>query len=78
MEITFGMGAFSKAATPELINGKKCSLDVDGAVHYKFKASLINPKYIVPVEISYTDQEGKNKPLQKILNIQLLMKANNK
>ena len=66
IEITSGIGAFSKAAQPIiLINGKNVSSDADGAAHYKFKASDKPGKHVVPVEINFTDQEGKNKPLQK-------------
>ena len=40
IEITSGIGAFSKAAMPTIsINKKNISLDADGAARYRFKAS---------------------------------------
>ena len=66
IEITSGIGAFSKAAQPVItINGKTVSIDEGGAAHYKFKTSDKPGKHIVPVEISFTDQEGKKQTITK-------------
>lgn len=66
LEITAGVGSFSRAAMPVIIiNGKNVSLDVDGASHYKFKASDKPGKHVVPVEINFTDQEGKKQTISK-------------
>ncbi|HLG39860.1 MAG TPA: hypothetical protein VI461_09335 [Chitinophagaceae bacterium] len=66
IEIVAAVGAFSRAAMPEiLIDGKNVPLDVDGAAHYKFKAPAKAGKYNVTVRISYNDEEGKRQIAQK-------------
>ncbi len=65
-EITAGVGSFSKAAQPTIkINGQDVPLDEDGASHYKFKASDKAGKHAVPVEITFTDQDGKKQTINK-------------
>jgi len=66
LEITSGVGAFSTAALPVIsINGKNVPTDVDGAAHYKFKASSKPGKHIVPVVISYIDLDGRKQTITK-------------
>lgn len=65
IEITAGVGAFSKAAQPQItINGAGASLGEDGAAHAKFVSGGVGA-HSVPVNIVYTDQEGKKQTIQK-------------
>jgi|SRR5688572_2418819 len=65
IEITAGVGGFSKAITPKItIGGQTVALGDDGAAHYKFKADRLGNNSI-PVVISYTDQDGKVQNITK-------------
>lgn len=65
IEITAGVGGFSKAITPKIsIGGQTVTLGDDGAAHYKFKADRLGNNSI-PVNISYTDQDGKVQNITK-------------
>ncbi|MGZ8537402.1 MAG: type IX secretion system motor protein PorM/GldM [Flavisolibacter sp.] len=58
IEITAGVGAFSKAAAPSItINGQTAQLQEDGAARMKFAAGGIG-NHSIPVHFVYTDQEG--------------------
>jgi gliding motility-associated protein GldM len=58
IEITAGVGGFSKAVTPTItVGGQTVQLGADGAAHYKFKADRLGSNSI-PVVIRYTDQDG--------------------
>lgn len=58
IEITAGVGGFSKAISPRItIGGQTLQVGDDGAAHYKFKADRIGSNSI-PVLIEYTDQNG--------------------
>jgi len=58
MEITAGVGAYSKAAQPQItINGSAASLDADGRAVYKFQASGGGARS-VPVSVTYTKPDG--------------------
>lgn len=58
MEITAGVGAYSKAAQPQIsIGGAGSALGPDGRASYKFKASGSGPKS-VPVSVTYTKPDG--------------------
>jgi len=60
MEITAGVGAFSKAALPVVnVDGVNVPLDVDGAAHRKVNAATSLGKHAVSVTVHFTDQEGK-------------------
>lgn len=66
MSIMAGVGAFSKAAKPEIaFSGKTIPIDESGVAIYRFKASGNPGKYIVPVKITYIDQEGREQILSK-------------
>ena len=66
MEITAGVGAFSKAALPTVnIEGVNVPLDVDGAAHRKLNAATSLGKHIMNVTVSFTDQEGKLQTVTK-------------
>jgi gliding motility-associated protein GldM len=68
IEITAGVGGFSKAITPKItIGGQTVALDADGAAHYKFKADRLGNNSI-PVNISYTDQDGKVQNITKTVD----------
>jgi gliding motility-associated protein GldM len=65
IEITAGVGAFSKAAQPRItINGSGAALGDDGAARAKFAAGGVGT-HSIPVNITYTDQEGKQQTITK-------------
>ncbi len=58
MEITAGVGAYSKAAQPIIsIGGSSAAIDADGRAVYKFKASGGGARS-VPVSVTYTKPDG--------------------
>ena len=58
MEITAGVGAYSKAAQPIIsIAGSSAPIDADGRAVYKFKASGGGSRS-VPVNVTYTKPDG--------------------
>jgi gliding motility-associated protein GldM len=66
MNITAGVGAFSKAALPEvIIDGTAEKLTDDGAAHRSMRASDALGKHIVSVVIKYKDQQGKDQVTKK-------------
>jgi len=68
IEITAGVGGFSKAITPKIsIGGQTVALGDDGAAHYKFKADRLGSNSI-PVVITYTDQDGQVKNITKTVD----------
>jgi len=68
MEITAGVGAFSKAALPTIvIEGQPVALSEDGAAHRKLNAASNLGKHTITVNIQYTDQNGKKQTIPKII-----------
>ena len=68
IEITAGVGGFSKAISPTItIGGKSLTVGDDGAVHYKFKADRLGNNSI-PVIIEYTDQNGVKQRIPKTVD----------
>jgi gliding motility-associated protein GldM len=68
IEITAGVGGFSKAISPIItIGGKSLTVGDDGAVHYKFKADRLGNNSI-PVIIEYTDQNGVKQNISKTVD----------
>ena len=66
MEITAGVGAFSKAAQPTVtIEGTNVPLDIDGAAHRKLNAASTLGKHTINVSVKFTDQEGKIQTITK-------------
>jgi len=66
MEITAGVGAFSKAAAPVInIAGQNVPLDIDGAAHKKLNAESSLGEHIVNVTVAFVDQEGKKQTITK-------------
>ncbi|MGZ3840092.1 MAG: type IX secretion system motor protein PorM/GldM [Flavisolibacter sp.] len=67
IEITAGVGAFSKAAQPQIsINGQGAALGEDGASHVKFPGGGIG-NHSVPIHIVYKDQDGKEQVIDKTI-----------
>jgi gliding motility-associated protein GldM len=67
IEITAGVGAFSKAAKPTItINGSGTVLGEDGASHAKFPGGGIG-KHSIPVHIEYVDQDNKPQVINKTI-----------
>jgi gliding motility-associated protein GldM len=67
IEITAGVGAFSKAALPQIsIAGQGAPLDQDGAARLKLAGGGIG-KHTIPVHIVYKDQEGKEQVIDKTI-----------
>ncbi|WP_121352552.1 type IX secretion system motor protein PorM/GldM [Flavisolibacter nicotianae] len=59
LEITAGLGAFSKSKLPTIsIGGSNVSLNEKGMAVYKVAAGTIG-NHSVPVTVSFTDQDGK-------------------
>ncbi|MEO6488977.1 MAG: gliding motility protein GldM [Ferruginibacter sp.] len=58
VEITAGVGAYSKAAQPVIsINGANAAIDADGRAVYKFQANGGGARS-VPVNVTYTKPDG--------------------
>lgn len=77
VEITAGVGSMERRAQASIeINGKTVALDVDGAAHYKFKASDKPGKHVVPIEVSYLDLDGNKRTVTK--NIEYTVADENK
>ena len=73
VEITAGVGAFSQRALPEIIiGGKKIPIDVTGVAIASFKAPNKPGKHFVPVEVSYTDQDGKKQTITRTIEYTVL------
>ena len=65
IEITAGVGGFSTKISPKInIGGQSMTIGEDGAAHYKFKADRLGSNS-VPVNIQYTDQNGKVQNITK-------------
>jgi gliding motility-associated protein GldM len=65
LEITAGVGAFSKAATPIItIGGQNYQIGPEGTASAKLAAGGIGTRS-VPVRITYTDQDGKQQIIEK-------------
>ena len=68
VEITAGVGAFSKAALPKItIEGQPVELSDDGAAHRKLNAATSLGKHTFTVNIEYVDQEGKKQSIPKTI-----------
>jgi hypothetical protein len=68
MEIMAGMGEFSLARKPRFnILGKEIMPGEDAAARYKFKAPSMPGKYKINVKISYTDLDGQNQNITKVV-----------
>ncbi|MBL7743316.1 MAG: gliding motility protein GldM [Chitinophagaceae bacterium] len=65
LEITAGVGAFSKAAAPTItINGQTYPIGAEGTATAKMSGGGLG-NHSVPVRITYTDQDGKPQIIEK-------------
>ncbi|MER3499023.1 MAG: gliding motility protein GldM [Chitinophagaceae bacterium] len=65
IEITAGVGAFSKAALPTVvIGGNTVPIGAEGTAVQKLQAGGIG-NHTIPVRITYTDQDGKQQTIEK-------------
>jgi gliding motility-associated protein GldM len=65
LEITAGVGAFSKAALPTVtIGGQNVPIGTEGTAILKMQAGGVGSRS-VPVRIVYTDQDGKQQTIEK-------------
>ncbi len=65
LEITAGVGAFSKSATPTItIGGQSVTVGAEGTAIQKLTGGAIG-NHSVPVKISYVDQDGKAQVIEK-------------
>ena len=68
LEITAGLGAFSKSKLPEIsIGGSRVTLNEKGMAVFKTSAGTIG-HHTVPVNVSFLDQDGK--PQSKTFNVE--------
>lgn len=69
IEITAGVGAFSKKAQPTIvIGGVPVQIGADGAAHHKLAGGGIGP-HKIPVKITYMNQEtGKLETIEKTVD----------
>jgi hypothetical protein len=66
LEITAGVGEFSKSANAKIsIDGKLCPLSEDGAVHYEFNTPKTPGKYKKRVKIDFINEIGKMEVVEK-------------
>jgi gliding motility-associated protein GldM len=67
LEITAGVGAFSKAATPVItIGGQTVNIGSEGTALQKIAGGGIG-NHSVPVKITYTDQDGHAQVIEKLV-----------
>ncbi|HVZ57455.1 MAG TPA: gliding motility protein GldM [Chitinophagaceae bacterium] len=65
IDVTAGVGAFSKAAKPTItIGGVTVPIGEDGAAHQKVTGGSVG-EHEVPVVIQYVDQEGKQQTIRE-------------
>jgi gliding motility-associated protein GldM len=68
MEITAGVGAFSRAAQPVVtIEGQPIPLEADGAAHRKINAATSLGKHAINVTVKFVDQEGKQQVIPRTI-----------
>jgi len=66
MEITAGVGAFSRAALPVItIDGQNVGIEADGAAHRKLNAATTLGKHLVNVTVKFKDLDGKDQVITK-------------
>ena len=66
LEISAGIGAFSRAAMPQItIDNKLIDSDFGGLVKYRIKAPNKSGKYFIPIKIKYTKPDGTKYILEK-------------
>lgn len=77
IEITAGIGEFTRKNKPEIkINNVPVPLNEYDLAILKFSASKIPGKYIVPVEVCYTNDEGLRQKITKNMEHTVAQTAN--
>lgn len=76
IEITAGIGSFVSFKTEVSVNGKKVPVGNNGVAIYKLPVAGKPGKYVVPVEVSFTDDEGRQQTITK--NIEYTVADENK
>ncbi|TBR18538.1 MAG: gliding motility protein GldM [Chitinophagaceae bacterium] len=67
LEISAGVGAFSKAAKPVIsIGGTTVALGEDGAAHWKSRVNEVGHKSVT-VKVNFVDQNGKQQSIDKVI-----------
>lgn len=67
VEIMAGVGAFSKAAAPQItINGQSVGLGDDGQARLKMNGGSLG-KHTIPIVIRFKDQDGKDQVIPKTI-----------
>ncbi len=75
LEITAGLGAFSKSKLPDIsIGGSRVSLNEKGMAVYKMAAGTIG-NHSVPVTVSFNDQDGN--PQTRTFNVEYTVGQSN-
>jgi gliding motility-associated protein GldM len=75
IEITAGLGAFSKTKLPTVsIGGSNVTLNEKGIAVYKSQAGGLGA-HSIPVKVNFTDQEGK--PQERIFNVEYVVGQSN-
>ncbi|HEV7329859.1 MAG TPA: gliding motility protein GldM [Flavisolibacter sp.] len=75
LEITAGLGAFSKSKLPDIsIGGSRVSLNEKGMAVYKTAAGTIG-NHSIPVTVAFTDQDGK--PQTRTFNVEYTVGQSN-
>jgi gliding motility-associated protein GldM len=73
LEITAGVGAFSKAATPTItIGGQPYQIGAEGTATAKMTGGGVGP-HTVPVKITYKDQDGIVRTIDKVIEYKVGM-----
>jgi hypothetical protein len=76
IEITAGLGSFSKAAKPEIfINGNSVPLNDEGYARYKTSAPILPGKHKIPVLIKFFDQDGKENTIERTVSYTVRKKS---
>ena len=66
MEITAGVGAFSRAALPVItVEGQNVPIEADGAAHRKMNAATTLGKHLINVTVKFKDLDGKEQTITK-------------
>jgi hypothetical protein len=73
LDITAGVGSFSRRCNPKiLIGGQIINLDENGVANFSTKVSSIIGHQSIPVHIEYTDQDGKIVIIEKLVRYSVI------
>ncbi|HEX2606586.1 MAG TPA: hypothetical protein VHK91_04365 [Flavisolibacter sp.] len=72
LTITAGIGAFTRKNDPAIqINRKNVPLDDQNVAIQKMKITSIPGRYVVPIKVQYTDQDGKAQYFNQIIRYEV-------